>query len=148
MLVPGGFASSLADHGLNPGLIWVDGWALCNGRFQDLKLAEYAGPQKEVDIGDPDVQIASAGPVPILYGSLLGALRNDGWDICVCDYDWRKHMENTVVAARIVSCITQAYKNTKKPVHIITHSQGCLVARLALRQLFDALCRYPPQRSR
>ena len=73
LLVPGGMASSLADSGpIDPGLIWVNGQALCNGRFQDMKLAGYVSPDKEVDIGDPNVQIGPDGPVPMLYGSLLG----------------------------------------------------------------------------
>ena len=54
-------------------------------------------------------------------------------------YDWRKHMQNCRVAKRLKESISQTFQNTGKPVHIITHSQGCLVARLALEQLADEL---------
>jgi len=135
VIVPGGLASSLADVGpARPGLIWINGFALGNGRFRDLQLAPYAGPDQEFDLRSPKVQVSAIGAVPILYDSLAASLSFTGWTPLVFPYDWRKDMDHPTVSVALEKLIKKL-GSPDKPVHIVTHSQGALVARVALTNL-------------
>jgi pimeloyl-ACP methyl ester carboxylesterase len=119
---------------VRPGLIWINGLALLTRRFRHLQLARYAGPDQELDLLYPKVQVSAFTALPYLYDRLAKALWNDGWAPLVCPYDWRKDIEHTTVGHRLKDLI-QAIGSAVKPVHIVTHSQGALVARWALWKL-------------
>jgi hypothetical protein len=138
IIVPGGLATELADKGdVRPGRIWLDPPALASGRFTDLQLAKYRGPNKEYDLHWPDVKIKALEAFPILYHPLFVELSNDGWTPEMFPYDWRKDMESGEVSGALKKKIESIATSTN-PVHIFTHSQGALVARLAMQQLDKA----------
>lgn len=139
VIVPGGLASSLSDVGkVRPGPIWLSVLALTTGRrFPDLRLGRYAGPDPETDLASPDVSIAAISAFPMLYDSLSAALWAVGWTPQIFPYDWRKDMNNSEVARRLERVILRGGADGG-PVHILTHSQGALVARQALKNLADA----------
>jgi pimeloyl-ACP methyl ester carboxylesterase len=138
LIVPGGLASSLFNRGrIRRGLIWVNGIALGLGRFYALQLDRYLGPNKEVDLRYPNVLVKAIGAVPMLYDLLSAVLWISGWTPVVVGYDWRKDIENGLVAERLKKAIIS--HGAAGPVHIVTHSQGGMVARQALSTLASEL---------
>jgi hypothetical protein len=134
LIVPGGMASSLYDYAPHPPRhLWINTVALSTGRFYDLPLGEYRGPNYELDLKDPTVKIKPVGPIAQLYQYLSLALSLDGWTTRFFPYDWRKDMDNCRVAQRLMEVIKSG--GSREPLHIITHSQGGMVARKALSDL-------------
>ncbi len=101
IIVPGGLATELADKGkVRPSKIWLYPPALLSGRFADLQLAKYKGPNNEKDLNAPDVKIKTLRAFPILYHPLCAELSHDGWRPVMFPYDWRKDMEGDEISAR------------------------------------------------
>lgn len=95
--------------------IWLS-WRLVNG----LKRLEYRPPKDGIE---PD------GPVERVYGDLAGFLARTH-EVVEFAFDWRKPLEEEARRlAKEISAALAARKKTGRPVRILAHSMGGLVAR-------------------
>ena len=134
LIVPGGAMSQLTDFAPSPPeLMWINPAVVMSHDFTELALAPYVSPDQETD-ADSNVTIRPDGPLPLYYQSLEAILCAKGWNTEMFPYDWRKHIENRGVAIALKNRIL-ALGSPSRPVHIVTHSQGGIVARAALMKL-------------
>lgn len=130
LIVPGLLASGLHDRGeAGLGRIWLDPGLYFRERLSAMKLAAYDG--RETDL-DPRVRIEAAGGLPILYDLLRLALECRRYATELFAVDWRKDVE--LAAARLEGRLRVLGRDAR-PVHLVAHSQGALVARRALQRL-------------
>jgi hypothetical protein len=135
IIVPGGGATELSDIGPDsPEGIWIWLWALMRGRFYDLPLCKYAGPDVEEELFAPSVLIDAEPPFPPLYASLASCLIADGWATYLFPYDWRKDVDNPANAGSLIKLI-ECLAKQGSPVNLVTHSQGGVVTRKALSDM-------------
>ena len=128
VIVPGFLASSLGDVGSRGlGLIWVSPALVLSNELGALQLGPYDGSESDLD---PRVQIVPTGPLPILYDLLRLALEVRRYATEIFAVDWRKDID---LSARRLAARLRALGNGPRPVHLIAHSQGGLVARRALQ---------------
>jgi pimeloyl-ACP methyl ester carboxylesterase len=144
VIVPGGMACSLFDVGgvYLPKHIWINSAALVMRRFFHLRLARFTVCDDEHD-RKAGVRIKPGWPPLLdplrpLYRKLEGALDGYGFTPHRFLYDWRKDMEHKDVGKRLLKFIKRLAAEYKAPVHIITHSQGAMVARWAMSELATA----------
>lgn len=102
--------------------IWTNLFRLMRGDFQRLKLAKDGGPF------DPAVEVRVAGMFPD-YLPLLMQLK-ERWTVVPFAYDWRQDIARS--AAALDSLIRE--RDLPRPVHLVAHSMGGLVARTFLRR--------------
>ncbi len=134
LIVPGFMGSVLKDVGGQHGLIWISPSLLVSGgQVGALRLAPF--PRGSMPEGDaePSVRIESLGAVPAIYDVLWADLNFRQYDPEIAPFDWRKDIERSAVllAARIRNRLGRK----PKPLHLIAHSQGSLVARRAVQIL-------------
>jgi hypothetical protein len=130
VLVPGFMASTLSDtaeEGL--GLIWIDPKIIIDDRLRLLQLGPYDG--READL-DPRARIQAIGPLPLVYDLLRLALEVRRYSTKVFPVDWRKDLD---LSARRLAHRLRGLASQEKPIHLVAHSQGALVARRALQTL-------------
>ncbi len=135
LIVPGNFASTLDD--MNQEFfrrIWMNSIAMMAGRFRDLRLATYSDAQHEHD-ANSNVEIQATELLQGYYDTLRLNLMLDGFATVDFPFDWRKDVDNNVVAIELKNLIWRLGQKT--PVHIVTHSLGSHVARRALQLLKD-----------
>lgn len=135
IIVPGFMGSELADETPNgKGLIWLDPGFVLDGTGELLDLRLGAGD------ADPDgVRVRPRGAVPLVYGGLKYALEFSGYDVRIFGFDWRKHIDAS--AAPLAELIRARTAARPRPLHLIAHSQGSLVARRALQMLGPEVAR-------
>ena len=130
LIVPGFLASTLKDRGdAGLGLIWLDPALYFKDRIDALKLGGYDGAETDFD---PNVRIEATGVLPILYDFLRLTLEARRYTTEIFAVDWRKDIE---IAATRLEARLRLLGNDARPVHLIAHSQGALVARRALQRL-------------
>jgi hypothetical protein len=115
--VPGLMGSQLSVPRAPPlpdNLLWVDPGDIQQGNLTLLAL--------------PGASLAVAGPVPYGYLPLKFALQAAGYTVRSFAYDWRLSIADmgAALAARLTS-------ETAREIHIVAHSLGGLLARVALR---------------
>lgn len=94
-------------------LLWVDAVDISHGRLLELRL-------------DAPVQLRTLGGISYSYLALQLRLRVAGFAVTLWDYDWRPSLLDTGAA------LAQHIRGLKKPVSVVAHSMGGLVARAAL----------------
>ncbi|MBX6314438.1 MAG: trypsin-like peptidase domain-containing protein, partial [Isosphaeraceae bacterium] len=130
VIVPGFLASALGDTAVGGlGLIWIDPFAAISDRLGALQLGPYDG--KEADL-DPTTRIAAIGALPIFYDLLRLALEVRRYTTEIFAFDWRKDLD---LAASRLAARLRVLGEGPRPVHLVAHSQGALVARRALQQI-------------
>ncbi len=137
ILVPGFLGSSLTDETGGNGLIWIDpGLVLPGGGAQlsDLRLAPSAKDQPDHD-AVPGVQIEARGTIPAIYDVMCADLEVRRYSVQVFPFDWRKDVGPS--ADLLADLIRGRLGRKPRPLHIIAHSQGTLVARRAIQNLGD-----------
>jgi tetratricopeptide (TPR) repeat protein/pimeloyl-ACP methyl ester carboxylesterase len=96
--------------------VWL-GWRLANG-FQRLAF----------DPASPDT-VTADGPLDSFYENLISFMSSDH-DVSSCAFDWRRPIEEeATLLADLVEKALDVRKTTGKPVQLIAHSMGGLVAR-------------------
>lgn len=136
VIVPGLMGSALADtrpHGR--GLVWVSPLILLADRLGLLRLGPYDGTE---DDHDPSVRIEPVGPLPLFYDLLRLTLEVRRYNTEFFPFDWRRDLD---IAAWRLSRRLRELGNDPRPLHLIAHSQGALVARRALQILGSSLSR-------
>ena len=130
IIVPGFLASQLEDTAPGgKGLIWVDPGLLADAsELLDLSLA-----QNTDDDGTPGVSIVPDGAIPAIYFGLRSALTASRYSVTEFGYDWRKHVD--ISATALANIIRDRANSKPRPLHLVAHSQGSLIARRALQLL-------------
>lgn len=114
-LVPGILGTQLGLARTAPlphDLLWLDPLDVIAGRLTGL--------------GDPQATIVTLGALPFSYLALQLRLRAAGHEVVVHDYDWRGDLRalGAALAARL--------RAWPRPVQVVAHSMGGLLARAAL----------------
>lgn len=130
VIVPGLMGSSLSDtRRRGRGLVWVNPMAVLSDRLGTLKLAPYDGLEED---DDRSVRIEASGPLPLLYDLLRLALEVRRYATEFFAFDWRRDLE---IASQALAKRLRQLGQGSKPIHMVAHSQGALVARRALQIL-------------
>lgn len=138
LLVPGFMGSELTDQGLH-GLIWITPRLVVDaGPLMDLRLDEYRPDRADRD-ATPGVDVRPGGAVPLIYGALKLDLELRRYDVRVFAFDWRKDLEESSEA--LAAVVRERSARQYRPLHLVAHSQGSLVARRALQKLGPELSR-------
>jgi hypothetical protein len=133
LIVPGFMGSALKDVRGPHGLIWIDPRLfLDDGEVAALELAKYhpGVPEQDLDAG---VQIESPGAIPAIYELLRLDLNFRRYDAEIVPFDWRKDIEPSAVL--LADRIRNRLGHITRPLHVIAHSQGTLVARRAIQMM-------------
>ena len=132
IIVPGFMGSTLSDATGGNGLIWIDPKLVINGgQLSALRLAAFAGGE-DTD-AEAGVRIESRGSVPALYDVMTLDLEVRRYDVQVFPFDWRKDIERS--ATLLADRIRARLGRKPRPLHVIAHSQGAVVARRAIHLL-------------
>jgi pimeloyl-ACP methyl ester carboxylesterase len=104
------------------GIVWVDPQSIAAGGLMDLALPAGRALQPQ-------------GVLLFAYAKLLLKLRLRGFDAAMHPYDWRLGLDElgAALAARL--------RAEDRPVALVAHSMGGLVARMAMRELPRRLVR-------
>jgi hypothetical protein len=139
ILVPGFLGSQLADTAGRDGLIWIDPKLVFGAaKLMDLRLAPFRDGQPDADAA-AGVAIRPQGEIPVIYAGLRFALEVQRYHTEVFGFDWRKDLDES--AAALAQVIRDRANHRFRPLHLIAHSQGSLVARRALQLLGSELAR-------
>lgn len=114
LILPGFMGSMLAPPG-KPAL-WFNPLAIASGQLPALRLPHSA-------------HFVAASVLPFVYLRLRWRLRAAGYRVHYWPFDWRLHPAHN--AARLLQDLAT---RAGAPVHLVAHSQGGLVAALALQQ--------------
>ena len=141
ILVPGFMGSELTDVGGPDGLIWIDPFLVAGtGKLLDLALAPYPTRPDEVETDlNPAVTIRPNGEIPVIYSGLKYDLEVRRYSVEVFGFDWRRNIEES--AANLAGLIRDRADRRFRPLHLIAHSQGTIVARRALQLVGANLAR-------
>lgn len=114
VILPGISGSHLAVAGRR---VWLKPSGICVGGVRRLDIAQS--------------QVGPAGVIEMYYGGLREHLQRTHETLTLA-YDWRLPVQTTgAVVARII--LDKLGADPQRPVHIVGHSMGGLVARIALR---------------
>lgn len=135
LIVPGFMGSSLRDTAPGgKGLIWIDPLLFIGqggSQLAALRLAPLADtPDDDATAG---VDISAPGSIPVIYDLLNSVLWANGYNVTVAPFDWRKDLERS--ATLLADRIRGRLGRPSRPLHVIAHSQGSLVARRAIQLL-------------
>ncbi len=131
-IVPGFLGSTLRDDQTH-GLIWISPSLVIDDEpMAALKLGGFQEGRPDRDEA-LDVQIRATGGVPPIYDLLRLDLVAHGFNPEIIPVDWRKDIERS--AMLLADKIRNRIGHTTKPLHLVAHSQGNLVARRAIQML-------------
>ena len=131
LIVPGLMGSELVDVSGERGLLWIDPKLLRGDttELESLKLGKYEKGRRE----DGPVRVQANGAIPLLYGILKFDLEARRYSVRIFGVDWRKDLEESAIA--LARVIRSRSDQRFRPLHLIAHSQGSLVARRAIQLL-------------
>jgi Alpha/beta hydrolase family len=133
VIVPGCLVTSLND--VKSGRwIWMNPANLAGDGICDLQLAPYDGSEQDAQ---PGVLIDPAGAFWCMYHTLNARLKARGFASLVHQYDWRKDVDYESSAQRLKNLILCLHADSNRPVHLVAHSLGGLVARRTVQCLCE-----------
>ena len=140
LIIPGFLGSELDDVTGPNGVIWIDpGLLLGNtAALNALRLKEYEPGKPELD-ATPGVEVHPNGAIPLIYGILKYDLEVRRYSARIFGVDWRKDLEESALA--LAKVIRARADERFRPLHVVAHSQGTMVARRALQLLGADLAR-------
>jgi pimeloyl-ACP methyl ester carboxylesterase len=136
LILPGIMGSKLGarQRGRPAEVLWIDPLQIAAGRLTALALpSAQALPSAR---GVPSERAFTAmGVLLFSYAKLKLELRNEGCDVSFHAYDWRLGLDE--LGAQLAASIAAQ----RRPVVLVAHSMGALVARIAARLLPKRLVR-------
>jgi len=141
ILVPGFMGSTLRDVTGPHGLIWIDPLLFVGqggGQLAALRLGPFQEGRPEQD-AESGVRVEARGAVPLIYDLLSTDLEIRRYDVQLFPVDWRRDIERSAIL--LADRIRGRLGRRPRPLHIIAHSQGTLVARRAIHLLGSDLAR-------
>ena len=139
IIIPGFMGSSLRDVQGPNGLIWIDPTLVTNGdQLNALKLSGFNRGQPDRD-ASPGVQVVARGAIPVIYDLMAADLEVRRYSVEIHAYDWRKDIDRS--ATLLADRIRARLGGKPRPLHLIAHSQGTLVARRAIQLLGEVQAR-------
>jgi pimeloyl-ACP methyl ester carboxylesterase len=105
-------------------LVWINYFRIANGTLMRLKLARDGNNQH-----DKEFTVRAADVDKKTYAKAVLSLRG-WWDVATCPFDWRRDIDAASDALR--DLIVARFPN--RPVHLVAHSMGGLVARNFIRR--------------
>lgn len=102
---------------LPTGRVWLNFWALAAGGLTDLRA-----DAKDVR---PDALLTE------YYGELTDYLARQNRDVVLFPYDWRAPLQDS--ADKLVRLVNSLRASPKRPIRLLAHSMGGLVARTMIR---------------
>lgn len=135
IVVPGFMGSELRDVASGGhGLIWIDPGLVLNGlQLNALKLAPFRPGIPDQDADFPRAKIEARKAVPAIYDVLWTALEFIRYSVDIHAFDWRKDIQRS--AMFLADKIRSRLGQPPRPLHLIAHSQGSLVARKAIQMM-------------
>jgi pimeloyl-ACP methyl ester carboxylesterase len=122
IFLPGVMGSSLNSSGLG-GIWWLD--VLNRHHLRDLRLSADGTSDH-----DSRARIEPVGVMGLYEGFLAATFASDDFVPQAVAYDWRKSLESST--GRVRDAIVGASNASGRPVHIVAHSMGGLLARTTL----------------
>ena len=143
LIIPGFLGSELDDVKGSDGVIWIDPLLLTGDpsrlvKLNKLKLKPYESGKADEDEAE-GVEIRPNGAMPLVYGVLKYVLNVSRYSALIFGVDWRKDLEESALA--LAAVIRARADQRFRPLHVIAHSQGAVVARRALQLLGADLAR-------
>jgi hypothetical protein len=135
VIVPGCLVSSLKDE-ISNHRIWLNPLYLATHGIRELRLAPYAGSQSEQD-AISTVRIKAWEAFSWLYDPLDAYLSSCGFATRLYPYDWRKDVDHPSVAEGLKELVLRLHERCRRPVDIVAHSLGGLVARRVVQCLVE-----------
>lgn len=133
IIVPGFMGSRLSDVDGPNGLIWIDPSLFIKGnQLNALKLASFQKGLLDRD-AVAGVRIEAPGPLPAIYDLMAADLELRRYSVTIHAFDWRKDIDCS--AMRLADQIRARSGRKLRPLHLIAHSQGSLIARRAVQIL-------------
>ena len=133
IVVPGFLGSELVDVTGGNGLIWIDpGLLVDTSELRLLALNPFQSGQPDSD-AVAGVTLRPNGAIPLLYGGLKYDLEVRRYSVDIFGFDWRKSIDES--ATVLAGVIRDRANRPFRPLHLVAHSQGTLVARRALQLL-------------
>ena len=142
ILVPGFLGSELVDVQGPDGLIWVDPKLLLFGtdKLLDLRLNPLPDrPGVAESDANSGVVVRPNGSIPVLYSGIKYDLEVRRYSVQIFGFDWRKDIEES--AGILAALIRDRARQRFRPLHIVAHSQGTVVARRAVQLVGADLAR-------
>ncbi|MFO0908931.1 MAG: hypothetical protein U0794_11325 [Isosphaeraceae bacterium] len=106
--------------------------------FKQLQLAELRAGE---DDGEKlaSTRIRAIEPLPLLYAGLMFDLQLRRYEMHWFAYDWRKNLEEA--ARSLATLIRERAVRRYRPLHVLAHAEGSLVARRALQLIGSSMAR-------
>ena len=123
-LLPGIMGSTLGERNKTLWLddvLWLDPLDIALNQFDRLALTPRGIPS--------DPRVGALDLFPVVYLRMAMSLKRAGYDVVRFPFDWR--LDITTLGRRLAD----ALRAEPRPVTIVAHSMGGLVARAALKQL-------------
>jgi hypothetical protein len=130
IVLPGLLASQLTDTSGGNGLIWINPTLIFNS---NPLLALGLKPNNIDQDSTPGVSIQPDGAIPVVYAGLRAVLELNRFHVVEFGFDWRKNFDES--AEQLADVIRDRANQPSRPLHLVAHSQGSLVARGALQLL-------------
>ncbi len=116
---------SISSNGRAGDLTWVNAFRILRGWLDRLRLTDDGRSEF-----NSKFTVTASGTMKRYYGEILLAL-SENWNVKDFYFDWRKDLE---LAADSLNTMLGTWLDNKKPVHIVAHSMGGLVARTFIQK--------------
>lgn len=130
LILPGLMGSTLglrATGSRRDDVLWVDPVDILGGRFGELALDEKT----------PSL-VSALELLPLVYTPLRLRLELSGFEVISHPFDWRRSLKDT--GALLASVLREALGgDDSRPLHLVCHSMGCMLARAAIKMLKPGL---------
>jgi hypothetical protein len=113
------------DRGGSGEQVWVKAFRIMTGWLERLRLADDGYSEY-----GSDYDVRATGIMKRYYGELLLSL-SEKWNVRAFWFDWRKDLK---VAATELEAQINGWFGDDKPVHLVAHSMGGLVARTFIQK--------------
>ncbi len=135
LIIPGFLGSELDDVTKGgEGTVWITPQILTGNteKLNDLRLKPYVAGKPDRDDKDT-VDVRANGAIPLVYGVLKYDLEVRRYSVRIFGVDWRKNLDESALA--LAKVVKARADQRFRPLHVIAHSQGAIVALRSIQLL-------------